>query len=56
MKHVLAALAFYARHPGWHSYAPLWRKQIASLERLGFLEVSHETKKARFTGKVFASK
>jgi hypothetical protein len=54
MKHVLPALAFYAKYPGWQSYNHRDRatvRAVNSLTKRGFLELSKETKQARFTGK-----
>jgi hypothetical protein len=48
----LATLAFYARHPGWHSYKKCMAPTVAALVRKGFLEVN-EFEQARHTGKVF---
>lgn len=55
-KHVLATLAFYAKHEGWHSYSAHCARTICAvshLAALGFLEHSPATNQARFTGKVF---
>jgi len=56
MKHILPTLAFYAKHPGWHTFAknPSQHSAIRSLERRGFLEVKWDCCQAKFTGKVFA--
>ena len=55
MKHILATLAFFAKHEGLHTFArtPAMVRAVRSLEKRGFLEVSWETSQARFTGKVF---
>ena len=57
MKHVLATLAFFANHPGLHSFNRKNRatvRAVRSLEKRGFLSVSWETGQAEFTGKTFA--
>lgn len=57
MKHTLATLAFYAKHPGWHSYDRKCRvtvRAVLRLTALGYLEHDADCYSARFTGKVFA--
>lgn len=55
MKHILATLAFFAKHPGWHSFSPTpaQTRAVKRLEREGFLDVAGY--QARFTGKVFVN-
>ena len=50
MKNILDALAFYASHPGWHSFDGKDKTTLSaidSLKKRGFIEVL--SSQARFT-------
>lgn len=55
MKHLLNTLAFYAHHPGWHTFKADKQtiRNIINWEKQGYLRVSIGTCQAQFTGKVF---
>lgn len=59
MKHILATLAFYAKHSNQHhSFANnrTMIRAIKSLEKNGYLKVDWNSNTAIFSGKVFADR
>lgn len=53
---MLATLAFYAKHPGLHSFDKRCKVTLGAVRRLeqaGFLRVSWPTYQAEFAGKTF---